>query len=280
VPFQLSFEFSAPRTDDARAALLRTARRLSRHAPAYYSVTYGAGGSTRDGTYETVAALRAAGFEAAPHLSIGSDDDSGVLELVDRYRAIGVDRIVALRGDIPSGFGSMRHVRYAADLVALLRRHEGSGISIEVAAYPEMHPDASSPDADVEFFRRKVAAGASAAITQYFYNADAYFDFVARADVAVPIVPGIMPITGYANLVRFSDKCGAEIPRWIRTRLAALQNDDDAIRAFGTEVVANLCQRLVDGGAPGLHFYTLNQARPTDAILARLRLPTPSPNDS
>jgi methylenetetrahydrofolate reductase (NADPH) len=276
VKFQISFEFSAPRNDDARAALLRTTQRLSRWQPAYYSVTYGAGGSTRDGTFETVAALRAAGFPAAPHLSIGADNDVAVLELVDRYRALGVDRIVALRGDVPSGFGSMRSVRYAAELVSLLRRQEGPTLHIEVAAYPEVHPDAPSPDADIEFFRRKVAAGADAAITQYFYNADAYFDFVARADVGVPIVPGIMPITGYANLVRFSDKCGAEIPRWIRTRLAALQNDEDSLKAFGADVVTRLCQQLVDGGAPGLHFYTLNQARPTEAILNRLRLPASS----
>jgi methylenetetrahydrofolate reductase (NADPH) len=276
VKFQISFEFSAPRSDDARAALLRTTQRRSRWQPAYYSVTYGAGGSTRDGTFETVAALRAAGFPAAPHLSIGADNDVAVLELVDRYRALGVDRIVALRGDVPSGFGSMRSVRYASELVSLLRRQEGPTLHIEVAAYPEVHPDAPSPDADIEYFRRKVAAGADAAITQYFYNADAYFDFVARADVGVPIVPGIMPITGYANLVRFSDKCGAEIPRWIRTRLAALQNDEDSLKAFGADVVTRLCQQLVDGGAPGLHFYTLNQARPTEAILNRLRLPASS----
>jgi methylenetetrahydrofolate reductase (NADPH) len=273
VSVQLSFEFSSPRTDEGRRSLLRTARRLSKHRPEYYSVTYGAGGSTRDGTFETVASLREEGFAAAPHLSIGTDDDASVLALVERYRALGVDRIVALRGDIPSGFGSTRHVRYAADLVALLRRHLGDALSIEVAAYPEVHPDAPSPDADVDFFRRKVAAGASAAITQYFYNADAYFDFVERARVHVPVVPGIMPITGYANLVRFSDKCGAEIPRWIRTRLEAMKDDEAGLKAFGADVVAKLCRRLVDGGAPGLHFYTLNQAVPTEAILARLALP-------
>jgi methylenetetrahydrofolate reductase (NADPH) len=273
VRFQVSFEFSSPRTEDGRRSLLRTAQRLARQRPEYYSVTYGAGGSTRDGTFETVAALRAAGFPAAPHLSIGTDDDALVLDLVDRYVALGVDRIVALRGDIPSGFGSMRHVRHAEELVTLLRRHVGNALAIEVAAYPEVHPDAPSPDADVAFFRRKVAAGASTAITQYFYNADAYFDFVERARVDVPIVPGIMPITGYANLVRFSDKCGAEIPRWIRTRLEALKDDEPALKSFGTDVVARLCQRLVDGGAPGLHFYTLNQAVPTEAIIAQLRLP-------
>jgi len=192
---------------------------------------------------------------------------------VERYRALDVDRIVALRGDIPSGMGSTRNIRYAIELVTLLRRHLGDAIAIEVAAYPEVHPDARSPDADIEFFRQKVAAGASSAITQYFYNADAYFDFVARAQVRVPIVPGIMPITNYANLVRFSDKCGAEIPRWIRQRLVALQDDEPALRAFGVDVVSRLCQQLIDGGAPGLHFYTVNFSAPSQAVIDRLRLP-------
>ena len=276
MPFGLSFEYSSARSPERLEALLRTTRRLSRHAPEYYSVTYGAGGSTKDGTFETVAALRENGFAAAPHLSFGADDDAEVLSLVDRYLALGVDRIVALRGDIPSGFGSTREVRYAEDLVRLLRRHLGTKVTIEVGCYPEMHPDARSPEADVDFFLRKVDAGADGAITQYFFNADAYFDFVARvrrAGVNIPIVPGIMPITGYANLVRFSDKCGAEIPRWIKTQLAALQDDEAGIKAFGAEVVARLCQQLIDGGAPGLHFYTLNLASATNAVLANLRLP-------
>ncbi len=271
--FSLSFEFSSPRTDEGRETLLRTARRLSVHEPLYYSVTYGAGGSTRDGTFETVASLRSHGYAAAPHLSMGTDSDADVLALVDRYREMGVDRIVALRGDVPSGVGSSRNVRYAEALVKLLRGHYGTDMHIEVAAYPETHPDARSPDADIDFFRRKVDAGANGGITQYFYNADAYFDFVKRARVAIPIVPGIMPITNYAGLVRFSDKCSAEIPRWIRTRLAALQDDDASLKAFGVEVVTDLCQRLIDGGAPGLHFYTLNYATATNAVLANLRLP-------
>ena len=271
--FGLSFEYSSARTPERLEALLRTTQRLAKHEPEYFSVTYGAGGSTKDGTFETVAALREHGFPAAPHLSIGTDDDAEVLSLVDRYVALGVDRIVALRGDIPSGFGSTRHIRYAEELVKLLRKHLGSKITIEVGCYPEMHPDARTPDADVDFFRRKVEAGADSAITQYFYNADAYFDFVARARVGIPIVPGIMPITGYANLVRFSDKCGAEIPRWIKTRLLALQDDEAGVKAFGTEVVTRLCQQLIDGGAPGLHFYTLNLAAATNAVLANLRLP-------
>jgi methylenetetrahydrofolate reductase (NADPH) len=271
--FRLSFEFFPPKTDKGQTALLETAAALSANRPVFYSVTYGAGGSTRDRTFEAVAGLAAAGHEVAPHLSMGSDDKTAVKALVDRYLALGIARMVALRGDIPSGFGSPRHVSYAINLVTLLREHAGDAFEIEVAAYPEVHPDAPSPDMDIEHFRRKVAAGANGAITQYFYNADAYFDFVERANVAVPIVPGIMPITGYANLVRFSDGCGAEIPRWIRSRLAAYQNDEDSLKAFGTDVVTTLCQRLVDGGAPGLHFYTLNQAAPTQAVLDRIALP-------
>lgn len=270
----LSFEFFPPKTDKGRSNLLRTVTRLNDHAPAFYSVTYGAGGSTRDGTFETVRAVAAEGAAVAPHLSMGTDDEAAVIELLTRYRELGVTRIVALRGDIPSGIGgTTRHVRYAAELVRLIRKHFDRAFHIEVAAYPEVHPDAPGPDADLEYFRQKVAAGADSAITQYFYNADAYFDFVERArnlGVDVPIVPGIMPITNFANLVRFSDGCGAEIPRWIRLRLEALQDDADALKAFGVDVVTTLCRRLIDGGAPGLHFYTLNQAAPTQAILTRL----------
>ena len=272
--FRLSFEFFPPKTDKGQTALLETAAALAANHPVFYSVTYGAGGSTRDRTFEAVAGLTAAGHEVAPHLSMGSDDKTAVKALVDRYLALGIARMVALRGDIPSGFGSPRHVSYAINLVKLLREHAGDALEIEVAAYPEVHPDAPSPDMDIEHFRRKVAAGANGAITQYFYNADAYFDFVERANVAIPIVPGIMPITGYANLVRFSDGCGAEIPRWIRGRLAAYQNDEASLKAFGTDVVTTLCQRLIDGGAPGLHFYTLNQAPPTQAVLDRITLPS------
>ena len=271
--FRLSFEFFPPKTDKGQTLLLETAAALDANRPVFYSVTYGAGGSTRDRTFEAVDALTSAGYAVAPHLSMGSDDKRAIEALVDRYLGIGVKRMVALRGDIPSGFGSTRHVSYAAHLVALLRAHIDADFEIEVAAYPEMHPDAPSPQEDIEHFRRKVAAGANGAITQYFYNPDAYFDFVARANVDVPIVPGIMPITSYANLVRFSDNCGAEIPRWIRTRLAAYQNDDASLRAFGVDVVTALCERLIDGGAPGLHFYTLNQAGPTQATLDRIQLP-------
>jgi methylenetetrahydrofolate reductase (NADPH) len=272
--FRLSFEFFPPKTDKGQTALLETAASLSNNHPVFFSVTYGAGGSTRDRTFEAVAGLSTAGHEVAPHLSMGSDDKDSVRALVDRYLGLGIRRMVALRGDIPSGFGSPRHVSYAISLVTLLRAHVGEAFEIEVAAYPEVHPDAPSPDQDLEHFRRKVAAGANGAITQYFYNPDAYFDFVTRANVPIPIVPGIMPITSYANLVRFSDGCGAEIPRWIRSRLAAYQNDDESLKAFGIDVVTSLCQRLIDGGAPGLHFYTLNQAAPTQAVLDRIALPS------
>src|SRR5262245_38128532 len=264
--FRLSFEFFPPKTDRGQTLLLETAATLDANRPVFYSVTYGAGGSTRDRTFEAVAGLTVAGFSVAPHLSMGTDDKAVVKALIDRYLSLGVTRMVALRGDIPSGFGSPRHVSHAVNLVTLLREHADSAFEIEVAAYPEVHPDAPSPDEDLAHFRRKIAAGANGAITQYFYNPDAYFDFVARANVAVPIVPGIMPITSYANLVRFSDNCGAEIPRWIRSRLAAYQNDDESLKAFGTDVVTALCQKLIAGGAPGLHFYTLNQTGPTQAI--------------
>jgi methylenetetrahydrofolate reductase (NADPH) len=275
MPARFSFEFFPPNTDKGRANLERTRARLAEYDPDFFSVTYGAGGSTRDRTYETVAGIAAAGAPVAPHLSIGNDDDAAILTLLDRYRDLGIDRVVALRGDVPSGMGSLRHVRYAVELVELIRAHCGSAMHIEVAAYPETHPDADSPSADLDHFQAKVAAGASSAITQYFFNADAYFDFrdrcAARA-IDIPIVPGVMPITNFTNLVRFSDNCGAEIPRWIRLRLEELQDDPAALRDFGTEVVTTLCQRLLDGDAPGLHFYTLNQARPSQAVIRHLTI--------
>jgi methylenetetrahydrofolate reductase (NADPH) len=265
-----SFEFFPPKTEKGRSNLLRTVARLKAHEPEFFSVTYGAGGSTREGTFETVSAVASQGLAVAPHLSMGTDDAAAVVALLERYRDLGVRRVVALRGDIPSGIGGTRHIRFAAELVSLIRAHFGTDFHIEVAAYPEIHPDAASPVADLEFFRQKVDAGADSAITQYFYNADAYFEFVNRvraAAIDVPIVAGVMPITNFANL---ADGCGAEIPRWIRLRLEALQDDAASLKAFGTDVVASLCQRLLDGGAPGLHFYTLNQAVPTEAILAQL----------
>ena len=271
----VSFEFFPPQTARGRAALIRTARRLDEFAPAFYSVTYGAGGSTRERTFQAVRELRTAGFDAAPHLSWGSDGEEHVLRLVADYLDHGVNRIVALRGDIPSGVGTKAEVRHAEELVRLIRTNVDAPLALEVAAYPEVHPEAPSAQADIEFLKRKVDAGADGCITQYFYNADAYFHFrdrCAAAGIGVPIVPGIMPISNYANLVRFSDKAGAEIPRWVRIRLKDLEADADALARFGTDVVTALCERLVDGGAPGLHFYTLNKAAPTVAVASRLTL--------
>ncbi len=272
----LSFEYFPPQTDQGRKTLLRTSRDLSSLGPEFFSVTYGAGGSTRDRTLVAVQTLREAGHDVAPHLSFGSSTDDDIRELLDSYREMGVKRVVALRGDVPSGIGSVRHLRYARELVSFLRRTHGDHFHIEVAAYPEVHPDAASPEEDLAHFCDKVAAGANSAITQYFYNPDAYFDFCDRAaarGVGIPIVPGIMPITNHDNLVRFSANCGADIPRWIKRRLEAFKEDEASLLAFGAEVVARLCERLLAGGAPGIHFYTLNQATPTLAICSALALP-------
>jgi len=274
-----SFEFFPPKTDKGRSNLLRTVARLRTHAPEFFSVTYGAGGSTREGTFDTVSAIVAEGLDVAPHLSMGTDDKTAVVALLERYRSAGVRRVVALRGDIPSGIGGTRHIRYAAELVELIRANFGTDFQIEVAAYPEIHPDAPSPEADLAFFQRKVEAGADSAITQYFYNADAYANFIEaceRLGIDIPIVPGIMPITNFSSLVRFSDGCGAEIPRWLRKRLEAYGDDIDSIRAVGADVVTRLCQRLLEMGAPGLHFYTMNQAEPTLAVWDRLGLDSAS----
>ena len=238
-------------------------------------MTYGAGGSTRTGTFEAVRTLRDGGVNAVPHLSWGADPASVVRKLIARYRDLGVERIVALRGDIPSGVGARGNVHYAEELVRLIRDQAEPDLQIEVAAYPEVHPDAPSPQADLAFLKRKVDAGADGCITQYFYHADSYFYFVERCrkiGIAAPIVPGIMPITNYEGLVRFSDACGADIPRWIRLRLEAYRDDEAALTAFGTDVVTRLCERLLTGGAPGLHFYTLNKPAPTEAIAGNLGL--------
>ena len=273
---RLSFEFFPPRTRQGLDKLLRTAARLDAligAATDFCSVTYGAGGSTRRGTFETVSALRRAGFNAAPHLSWSMDSADEVAALVESYLRLGVDRIVALRGDAPSGMGGGRSLRHAEALVRLLRERFGRRFRIEVAAYPEVHPDAASPEQDLHYLERKVGAGADGCITQYFYNADAYFHFVeccqARG-MQAPIVPGIMPVDNYAALARFSAACGAELPRWIRKRLHALQDDAPALRRFGADMVAKLCAKLLEGGAPGLHFYTLNKAAPTAAVIGKL----------
>ncbi|MBB3332184.1 methylenetetrahydrofolate reductase (NADPH) [Halomonas campaniensis] len=269
-PLGVSFEFFPPNTDAGREKLLGVRDALAAREPRFFSVTYGAGGSTQDRTLETVRRVRESGITTAPHLSCIGSEKGQLRELLARYREEGIDSLVALRGDLPSGMGGIGELRYANELVEFIREETGDHFEIAVAAYPESHPQAPSLERDLENFARKMKAGANLAITQYFFNADAYFHFVERAralGVEAPIVPGIMPITNYAKLARFSDACGAEIPRWIRKQLEAYGDDSEAIAAFGEEVISRLCQRLLDGGAPGLHFYTLNQAAPTLKIL-------------
>ncbi|MGV8891791.1 MAG: methylenetetrahydrofolate reductase [NAD(P)H] [Burkholderiaceae bacterium] len=268
-----SVEFFPPKTVEGIEKLCATRAKLAELHPKYFSVTFGAGGSTQQGTLDTVVDIMNEGLEAAPHLScIGSSRES-IRAILAAYKAHGIRRLVALRGDLPSGYGGAGELRYASDLVEFIRAETGDWFHIEVAAYPEMHPQAKSPQEDLQNFVRKVQAGANAAITQYFYNADAYFQFMENArklGVDVPVVPGIMPITNYSQLMRFSDMCGSEIPRWIRLKLASFGDDTDSIKAFGLDVVTQLCERLLAGGAPGLHFYSMNQSVPTRAILQRL----------
>ncbi|UYG07523.1 methylenetetrahydrofolate reductase [NAD(P)H] [Halomonas sp. M4R1S46] len=269
-PLGISFEFFPPNTDAGRDKLMRTRDALARRQPRFFSVTYGAGGSTQHRTLNTVQAVRESGITTAPHLSCIGSEKAVLRDLLAQYREQGIDSLVALRGDLPSGMGGIGELRYANELVEFIREETGDHFEIAVAAYPESHPQAPSLDRDVENFARKMKAGANLAITQYFFSADAYFHFVERAralGVEAPIVPGIMPITNYTKLARFSDACGAEIPRWIRKQLEAYGDDSEAIAAFGEEVISRLCQRLLDGGAPGLHFYTLNQAEPTLKVL-------------
>ena len=272
----VSLEFFPPRDIAAQEKLVRSAKQLLALRPSYVSVTFGAGGSTRSGTADTVRMMQNLGCDAAPHLSCIGSTRAVLAEILDAYKASGVRRIVALRGDMPSGMGGdAGELRYAGDLVSFIREHSGDWFHIEVAAYPEMHPQAQSAAEDLEHFAAKVRAGADGAITQYFFNVDAYFDFVARAQakgVTVPIVPGVMPITNHTQLLRFSTMCGAEIPRWIRLRLADFGDDRASIRAFGVDVGVQMCQRLLDEGAPGLHFYTLNNAEVTLEINRQLRL--------
>jgi methylenetetrahydrofolate reductase (NADPH) len=272
-----SFELFPPKTEQGITRLHETVATLNARKPEFFSVTYGAGGSTQSNTFATVDWVRDQGISIAPHLScIGSSRDE-ILRILERYHSQGIDRIVALRGDLPSGSGagSMGDLNHANELVVLIREHFGDDFRIEVAAYPEMHPQAPNFDKDLENFKRKVDAGADSAITQYFYNADAYANFIEACEkrgIDIPVVPGIMPITNFSNLVRFSDACGAEIPRWLRKRLEAYGDDIAGIRALGADVVTSLCQRLLGMGAPGLHFYTMNQAEPTLAIWDRLGL--------
>ncbi|MFP6823392.1 MAG: methylenetetrahydrofolate reductase [Pseudomonadales bacterium] len=272
---QISYEFFPPQTEAGRTRLIETAEALAATDPAYFSVTYGAGGSTRTRTYETVVKLMENGMTTAPHLSWGDDSESTLLSLIEKYRELGVTDMVALRGDPPSGIGSTAHIRRAHSLVKLIRRHFGNTFNLYVAAYPETHPDAISPEGDIRFLRKKIDSGANGCITQYFFNADSYFYFIDRCrshGIETPIVPGIMPITNYEGLVKFSDGCGADIPRWIRTRLAHLADNPEDLLAFGIEVVTNLCERLLNGGAPGIHFYTLNKPHASVQIARNLGL--------
>ena len=272
-----SFEFFPTKTDAGHEKLLATARTLASYNPSFFSCTYGAGGSTRDRTINTVLQLeKEVHVPAAPHLSCVGDSKADLRSLLTQYREAGIKRIVALRGDLPSGMGmASGELRYANDLVSFIREETGDHFHIEVAAYPEMHPQARNFEDDLKNFVRKANAGANSAITQYFFNADSYFHFVERVQklgVDIPIVPGIMPITNYSKLARFSDACGAEIPRWVRKQLEAYGDDSASIQAFGEQVITEMCERLLHGGAPGLHFYTLNQAEPSLAVWNNLKL--------
>jgi methylenetetrahydrofolate reductase (NADPH) len=281
LPLSFSFELFPPRTPESVAKLPAVIGQLAGVRPDYFSVTYGAGGSDQDGTYQTlVAVVEHAGAEAAPHLTCVGSTRAHIAELLNRYKEMGVRRIVALRGDLPATAMSPSapgdfHV--ANELVTFIRETHGSHFDIEVAAYPEMHPQAPNPTVDFENFKRKVEAGADSALTQLFYNADSYFHFMdrcAKAGITIPIIPGIMPITGFANIVRFCGGCGADLPRWIKLRLEELEEDKAALQDFGAEVVTRLCETLLRGGAPGLHFYTVNQAGPTLRLWKSLSLDT------
>ncbi len=269
----LSFEFFPPKTPEGALKLRGVRQQLYQYQPQFCSVTFGAGGSTQEGTFATVGEILSEGVEAASHFSCVGATRSRVREQLAQLQAMGVKRLVALRGDLPSGYGAGGEFQYASDLVAFIRAEAGAAFHIEVAAYPEVHPQARSPQADLQAFAAKVRAGADSAITQYFFNTDAYFRFVDDAlalGVDVPVVPGIMPITGAAQLLRFSDACGAEVPRWIRLRLQSFGDDSASIKAFGLDVVTDLCDQLCTAGVPGLHFYTMNQFQAVGQIIERL----------
>ncbi len=270
---QFSFEFYPPKTAEGVSKLRATWKQLGQLKPDFFSVTYGAGGTTREGTLSTVLEIRGDGHEAAPHVSCVASTKANIREVIEQYKANGIRHIVALRGDLPSGLAMSGELRYASELVALIREATGDWFHIEVAAYPEYHPQARKPQHDLAAFKAKVDAGASSAITQYFYNPDAYFNFVDQAralGIGIPIVPGVMPINNFSQLARFSDACGAEIPRWIRMKLEGFGDDTASIKSFGLDVVTQLCDRLLAGGAPGLHFYTMNMAGPSSTIWLRL----------
>ena len=270
---QFSFEFFPPKSAEGMEKLKATRDELLKLNPKYVSVTFGAGGSTQQGTIETIQEMLNAGLDAAPHLSCIGSTEANIRKLLKLYINMGVKRIVALRGDMPSGMGETGELHHANELVEFIRKESGDHFHIEVAAYPEFHPQAQSATADLENFARKVKAGADAAITQYFFNIDAYLRFIeecAKRDIDIPIVPGIMPITNIKSLARFSEMCGADIPRWLRLRLEAYADDMASLRAFGLEVTTDLSQRLLDAGAPGLHFYTMNQPGPTQTVMGNL----------
>lgn len=272
---KFSFEFFPPKTGEGSAKLRETVKQLAQFHPAFFSVTFGAGGTTQEGTLAAVLDIRAAGHAAAPHISCIGSTRENIRAVIHRYKDAGIRHTVALRGDLPSGMAVAGEFRHAIDLVNFIREETGDHFHIEVAAYPEYHPQARSASEDLKHFVAKVNAGANSAMTQYFYNADAYFHFVEQVEamgVSVPIVPGIMPIAGFSQLARFSDACGAEIPRWVRRKMEGYGDDTASIRAFGMDVVTDLCETLLEGGAPGLHFYTLNQAGLSSTIWQRLGL--------
>ncbi|MBS7806513.1 methylenetetrahydrofolate reductase [NAD(P)H] [Variovorax sp. PCZ-1] len=271
----VSFEFFPPKTPEGAEKLVGVRQKLYELKPQFFSVTYGAGGSTQDGTLQTVQAILKDGFEAAPHFScIGASKESVRAQLA-QFKEAGIKRMVALRGDLPSGYGAFGEFKYASELIAFIRTETGDHFHIEVGCYPEMHPQAKSPETDLLAYAMKVKAGANSAITQYFFNSDAYFRFVDDAHklgATIPVVPGIMPITNSSQLMRFSDACGAEIPRWIRTRLQSFGDDTASIKSFGLDVVTDLCDQLRNAGVPGLHFYSMNQAATVTEICKRLDL--------
>jgi methylenetetrahydrofolate reductase (NADPH) len=272
-PRAFSFEFFPPKTPGGMEKLRAAWKQLAQLKPRFFSCTYGAGGSTRDRTLETVLEIRAAGHSAAPHISCVGATRSDIAATLELYRAKGIDHVVALRGDLPSGAASAGELRHANELVELIRERTGGHFHVEVACYPEFHPQARSPADDLMNFKRKLEAGADSAITQYFFNADSYFRFIddcEAAGISVPIVPGVMPIGNFSQLARFSDACGADIPRWLRLKMLGFGDDTASIRSYGLDVVTELCGRLLAAGAPGLHFYTMNQAGLASTIWQRL----------
>ena len=272
----ISFEFFAAKTEEGIAKLNTTCRELDKFSPEFYSVTYGAGGSTRDTTKDIVLDIKANGYVSAPHLSVGGDKQSDIIDLVQSYKDAGITKLVALRGDLPSGVGGTKQLIHANELVSIIRQHTSDHFEIYVAAYPEIHPEAESYSKDIYWLGEKFKAGANGAITQYFYNPDAYFRYIdqcAKAGIDQPILPGIMPLTNYHNLVRFSDNCGADIPRWLRWQLKERNDNPQDLINYGIEVVTKLCEDLLAGGAPGLHFYTMNQWQISDTLCRNLGLP-------